>query len=96
MSFEEFQNRRGSTSSVRLETGKSGNSKRRAGNSDRRRKTSSPNATALHEAFALSLQPAKSSDALKERLMKMVRERKQGGTTAPKIRRLVFVRRFTA
>jgi hypothetical protein len=34
----------------------------------------------LHEAFALSLKPAKSSDALKERLMKMVRERKQGGT----------------
>jgi hypothetical protein len=32
----------------------------------------------LHEAFALSLRPAKSSDALKERLMKMVRERKQG------------------
>ncbi len=32
----------------------------------------------LHEAFALSLRPAKSSDALKERLMKMVRARKQG------------------
>ena len=31
----------------------------------------------LHEAFALSLRPAKSSDALKERLMKMVRERKE-------------------
>ncbi|HEX8280864.1 MAG TPA: hypothetical protein VF551_05775 [Chthoniobacterales bacterium] len=30
----------------------------------------------LHEAFALSLQPAKSSDALKERLMSMVRQRK--------------------
>lgn len=33
----------------------------------------------LHEAFALSLRPAKSSDALKDRLMKMVRERKQDG-----------------
>ena len=33
----------------------------------------------LHEALALSLRPAKSSDALKERLMKMVRERKPGG-----------------
>jgi hypothetical protein len=32
----------------------------------------------LHEAFALSLRPAKSSDELKERLMKMVRGRKQG------------------
>ena len=31
----------------------------------------------LHEAFALSLRPAKSSDALKNRLMQMVRERKQ-------------------
>jgi len=31
---------------------------------------------ALHEAFALSLQPAKTSAALKDRLMQMVRERK--------------------
>jgi hypothetical protein len=31
----------------------------------------------LHEAFALSLQPQKSSDALKQRLMSMVRERKR-------------------
>ena len=31
---------------------------------------------ALHEAFALSLQPAKTSTALKDRLMHMVRERK--------------------
>jgi len=29
----------------------------------------------MHEAFALSLRPAKSSDALKERLMSMVRKR---------------------
>ncbi len=29
----------------------------------------------LHEAFALSLQPAKSSDTLKNRLMSMVRSR---------------------
>ncbi len=32
---------------------------------------------ALHEAFALSLQPAKTSAALKDRLMSMVRERKR-------------------
>ena len=32
----------------------------------------------LHEAFALSLQPQKSSDALKQRLMSMVRQRKGG------------------
>ena len=31
----------------------------------------------LHEAFALSLRPEKSSDALKQRLMAMVRDRKQ-------------------
>jgi hypothetical protein len=32
----------------------------------------------LHEAFALSLRPAKSSNAIKERLMSMVRSRKGG------------------
>ena len=31
----------------------------------------------LHEAFALSLKPAKASDAIKERLMAMVRQRSQ-------------------
>jgi hypothetical protein len=31
----------------------------------------------LHEAFALSLRPAKSSAAIKDRLMSMVRERKE-------------------
>ena len=31
----------------------------------------------MHEAFALSLRPAKSSDALKERLMAMVRARQK-------------------
>ena len=32
---------------------------------------------ALHEAFALSLRPEKSSDAIKERLMAMVKAKKQ-------------------
>ena len=32
---------------------------------------------ALHEAFALSLRPAKASAAIKDRLMSMVRERKE-------------------
>jgi hypothetical protein len=32
---------------------------------------------ALHEAFALSLKPAKSSSAIKDRLMNMVREKQQ-------------------
>ena len=34
----------------------------------------------LHEAFALSLKPAKSSDAIKNRLMNMVRNRKSDGS----------------
>jgi hypothetical protein len=33
----------------------------------------------MHEAFALSLRPAKSSDALKERQMTMVRKRQAAG-----------------
>lgn len=32
---------------------------------------------ALHEAFALSLQPAKSSSAIKDRLMSMVRDKQK-------------------
>ena len=36
------------------------------------------NCYSMHEAFALSLRPAKSSDALKERLMSMVRKRQVG------------------
>jgi hypothetical protein len=32
---------------------------------------------ALHEAFALSLRPAKSSDAIKDRLMAMVKAKRQ-------------------
>jgi hypothetical protein len=32
---------------------------------------------ALHEVFALSLRPAKSSDAIKERLMAMVKAKKE-------------------
>jgi hypothetical protein len=33
---------------------------------------------ALHEAFALSLRPATSSNAIKERLMAMVKAKKEG------------------
>lgn len=32
----------------------------------------------LHEAFALSLRPAKASDAIKDRLMAMVKAKKEG------------------
>jgi len=37
----------------------------------------------LHEAFALSLKPAKASDAIKDRLMAMVRERSQSQSDSP-------------
>lgn len=37
----------------------------------------------LHEAFALSLKPAKASAAIKDRLMAMVRERSQRQSQAP-------------
>ena len=36
----------------------------------------------LHEAFALSLRPEKSSDSLKERLMARVRNRQTGGAAS--------------
>ena len=39
----------------------------------------------LHEAFALSLKPAKASSAIKEKLMSMVRERRPGKTDAPPV-----------
>ena len=41
----------------------------------------------LHEAFALSLRPAKASTAIKERVTSMVRERKQV-THAPEMERV--------
>jgi hypothetical protein len=37
----------------------------------------------LHEAFALSLKPAMASDAIKERLMAMVRQRSQSQSGSP-------------
>jgi hypothetical protein len=37
----------------------------------------------LHEAFVLSLKPAKASTAIKDRLMSMVRERSQGQSGPP-------------
>lgn len=37
----------------------------------------------LHEAFALSLQPAKASTGIKDRLMTMVRQRAQSAAGAP-------------
>lgn len=79
MSFEEFQNRARLYVIGVLENGEARDFE------EARREFGAPaedfitECYRLHEAFALSLKPAKSSDALKERLMKMVRERKQGG-----------------
>ena len=77
MSFEEFQNRArlyvlGALESEELEE------------FEEARKTFGQKAEdfigecyALHEAFALSLKPAKASSAIKDKLMTMVRERQQ-------------------
>lgn len=78
MSFEEFQNRArlyviGALESDELEEFEAA------------RKTFGQKAEdciaecySLHEAFALSLRPAKSSSVIKDRLMSMVRERQKG------------------
>ena len=39
----------------------------------------------LHEAFALSLKPAKASSDIKEKLMSMVRDRRQGQAGGPSV-----------
>ena len=43
----------------------------------------------LHEAFALSLRPAKASAAIKERIMSMVRARKEPNPRGPSSNRLI-------
>lgn len=77
MNFEEFQNRSrlyviGALESDELEE------------FEEARKQFGPKAEdyigecyALHEAFALSLQPAQSSSAIKDRLMSMVRDKQK-------------------
>lgn len=76
MSFEEFQNQGrlyviGALDSDELETFEE--ARKEFGEPAERFLAESYD---LHEAFALSLQPKKSSEALKARLMAMVRERK--------------------
>jgi len=77
MSFEEFQNRSrlyviGALESDELEDFES--ARKEFG---RKAEDFIGECYALHEAFALSLKPAKSSTALKERLMSMVREKQK-------------------
>jgi hypothetical protein len=77
MSFDEFQNRSRLYVIGALETDE-------LEDFEQARKEYGPKAEdfigecySLHEAFALSLKPAKSSPALKERLMSMVRDKQK-------------------
>ncbi len=80
MSFEEFQNRARLYVIGALENGETQEFEEARAELGQKAEDLIIECYRLHEAFALSLRPAKSSDALKERLMKMVRERKQDGT----------------
>ncbi len=80
MSFDEFQNRARLYVIGALENGESEEFEEARAELGQKAEDLITECYRLHEAFALSLRPAKSSDALKERLMKMVRERKQDGT----------------
>jgi hypothetical protein len=80
MSFEEFQNQARLYVIGVLENGESrefGEARARLG---QKAEDFITECYRLHEAFALSLRPAKSSEAIKERLMKMVRARKRSAT----------------
>jgi len=78
MSFEEFQNRSRLYVIGALEPEEMEEFERAREEFGQKAEDFITECYALHEAFALSLRPAKSSAAIKERLMSMVRERKQG------------------
>jgi len=78
MSFEEFQNRSRLYVIGALEPEEMEEFERARETFGQRAEDFIGECYALHEAFALSLRPAKSSAAIKERLISMVRERKQG------------------
>jgi hypothetical protein len=77
MSFEEFQNRSRLYVIGALEPEEMEEFERARKKFGQRAEDFIAECYALHEAFALSLRPAKSSAAIKERLMSMVRNRKQ-------------------
>ncbi len=77
MSFEEFQDRARLYVIGALEDGESREFEQARRQFGQKAEDFITECYRLHEAFALSLRPAKSSEALKERLMKMVRERKE-------------------
>ena len=78
MSFEEFQNRSRLYVIGALETEELDEFEQARKQFGQKAEDFIGECYALHEAFALSLRPAKSSAALKERLMSMVRERSHG------------------
>ena len=78
MSFEEFQNRSRLYVIGALETEELDEFEQARKQFGQKGEDFIAECYALHEAFALSLRPAKSSAALKERLMSMVRERSHG------------------
>ncbi len=77
MNFEEFQNRARLYVIDALEEGETEEFEQARVQFGQKAEDFVTECYRLHEAFALSLRPAKSSDALKNRLMQMVRERKQ-------------------
>ena len=77
MSFEEFQNRSRLYVLGALEADELDEFERARKDFGQKGEDFIGECYALHEAFALSLRPAKSSAALKDRLMSMVRERAQ-------------------
>jgi hypothetical protein len=81
MSFKEFQNRARLYVIGALENGESREFEKARAKFGQKAEEFITECYRLHEAFALSLRPAKSSEALKERLMKMVRARQQGQST---------------
>ena len=77
MSFEEFQNRARLYVIGALETDELEDFEQARKELGQKAEDFIGECYALHEAFALSLKPAKSSSALKERLMTMVREKQK-------------------
>lgn len=77
MNFEEFQNQSRLYVIGALEPEELEQFERERKKSGKRAEDFITQCYALHEAFALSLRSAKASASIKERLMSMVRERKQ-------------------
>ena len=87
MNFEEFQNQSRLYVIGALEPEEMEEFERERKKSGKKAEDFITQCYASHEAFTLSLRPAKASAAIKERLTSMVRERKQV-TRAPEMQRV--------